>query len=52
VIDGIVDDDDDAHDDQKINKLFDFVQQLLMDFVKMLFVVLLVFIQLLLQFHH
>jgi hypothetical protein len=53
VIDLIVDDDDDVDvDAQKMNKILDFVEQLLTDFVEVLFVILLVFVQLLLQFHH
>jgi hypothetical protein len=53
VIDLLVDDDDDVDDDdQKMNKIIDFVEQLLMEFAEVLFVILLVFVQLLLPFHH
>jgi hypothetical protein len=53
VIDLFVDEDDDVDDDdQKMNKILDFAEQLLMEFVEVLFVILLVFVQLLLQFHH
>jgi hypothetical protein len=53
VLDLLVDDDVDVDDDdQKMNKILDFVEQLLMEFVAVLFVILLVFVQLLLLFHH
>jgi hypothetical protein len=38
--------------DQKKNKVHDFVELLLMEFVEVLFVILFVFVQLLLQFPH